>query len=188
MNAQLSRYDRVLNWFKCDVPVEKRWSSTYVINMVCIIWLVGYFAITGFTHYFKLGLTFHDVKCLDGTGYFIFKSRPDELIKGEKYAYSSFGLKPLLADGSTVIKIAAGLPGDKVTVNDQGVFINDKKWGDLNPVVLQKTKRTVQSVTREFVVGKDEVLMMGTLPRSYDGRYTGPVRRTQLTGRAWKLW
>ena len=180
---------RSWQWIRgADIPKEKRWTATYVINMVCIIWLVLFFAITTFTSHFKLGLTFHEVKCLEGTGYFIHKSTPDTVERGDIYAYGAKGMMPLLADGSTVVKIAAGLPGDKVVVNRNGVFINGKKWGSLNPITMSKLHLTNEMVTREFVVGQDEVLMMGNLPRSYDGRYIGPVKRSQLTGRAWKLW
>lgn len=180
---------RTWTWLKgADISPENRWSSTYAINLVCIIWLILYFAITSFTTHFKIGLTFHEVKCLDGTGYFIHKSIPSVVERGEKYSYVSQGLKPILADGSTIVKIAAGLPGDKVHVDQSGVYINGKKWGDLNPITMKKINKTVADVSRDFVVGKDEVLMMGLLPRSYDGRYLGAVKRKQLTGKAWLLW
>lgn len=168
----------------------KRMSPTFVINLVCISAIVIIFLIQWALSCWSLGLDFSPIKCLDGTGYLIHKDTPvaSEIERGSKYAYASHGLEPLLKDGSRVVKIAAGMPGDVIAVNAKGVFINGHWWGALNPITMAHTHRTVASVTRTFTIQPGEVLMLGNLPRSYDGRYWGPVKDDWLVGHAWRLW
>lgn len=165
-------------------------SPTYVINLVCISAMVMIVFIQWALACWSLGLDFAPIKCLPGTAYLIRKAPPaiDEVRRGDLYAYASHGLAPLLKDGSSVVKIAAGLPGDRVDVNARGVFINHRWWGPLNPITMARTHRTVASVTRSFTLKSDEVLMLGTLPRTYDGRYWGPIKASWLLGHAWRVW
>ena len=178
-------------WLKVrgpEIPREKRWSPTFVINLVCISAIVLILLGRGLHDNFRIGLTFAEVKCLDGTGFFIRMSEPDALVRGEVYAYRSRGMAPLLADGTLVVKIAAAVPGDRVRVDATGIAINGVHWGALNATTMEKTDTTLVEIAREYTVPAGQVLMLGTLPRSFDGRYLGPVPDTLLEGRAWRLW
>lgn len=178
-------------WLKIrgpEIPREKRWSPTYVINLVCISAVVLILVGRGIHDNFRIGLTYAEVKCLEGTGFFMRMSQPDTVERGQVYAYRSKGLAPLLADGRLVVKIAAAVPGDKVKVDASGIYINDKLWGALNPITMEKVGITVEAVTKEYTVPEGHVLMLGTLPRSYDGRYAGPVPSYLVEGPAWMLW
>lgn len=74
------------------------------------------------------------------------------------------GLTPL-------VKLRMAGPGDKVAFSAEGLRVNG--------VLLPQSKRQpdiphwVQDGER--VLGPDEVLVMGTVPRSFDSRYFGPV-------------
>lgn len=171
-----------------EIPREKRWSPTYVINLVCISAIVLILVGRGIHDNFRVGLTFAEVKCLEGTGFFMRMSPPDQVERGRVYAYRSKGLAPLLADGRLVVKIAAAVEGDRVKVDDTGIYINGAHWGALNPITMEKVGITPASVSREYTVPEGQVLMLGTLPRSYDGRYIGPVPTYLLEGPAWMLW
>lgn len=178
-------------WLKIrgpEIPREKRWSPTYVINLVCITAIVLILVGRGIHDNFRVGLTFAEVKCLEGTGFFMRMSPPDQVERGKVYAYRSKGMAPLLADGRLVVKIAAAVEGDHVRVDETGIYINGKFWGPLNPITMEKVGISAKAVTREYTVGKGHVLMLGTLPRSYDGRYIGPVPLHLLEGPAWMLW
>lgn len=170
------------------IPRDKRWTPTFVINLVCLTSVALILILQWLTACWSLGLDFAPLKCLNGTGFLIHNDRPSDIVRGRLYAYHSHGLMPLLPDGSPVVKIAAALPGDVILVNAKGVFINGRWWGALNPITLARTHRTVASVTRTFTIQPGQVLMLGDQPRSYDGRYWGPVQQDWMIGHAWKVW
>lgn len=189
--THLSWWDVIANFIRGGKPPPaNRWSPTFVLNLVSGTAIVMILGIQWVTASYALGLTFHDVKCMPGTAYWIAKENLEirDLKRGEIYSYRAQDLLPLVPNGQLMGKVAAALPGDRVDVDANGIRINGEKWGDINPIVLEKAKLTIEEVTRSFVIAEDEVLMLGTLPRSYDGRYWGPVKATQLVGRTWRLW
>ncbi len=189
--TQLSWWDVVANFIRGGKPPPaKRWTPTFVLNLVSGTALVMIVSIQWCTANYAIGLTFHDVKCMPGTVYWIAKEplEIEDLQRGNIYSYRAEHLMPLVPDGQLMGKVAAALPGDRVDVDANGIRINGSKWGDLNAIVLQKSGLSVKDVTRSFVIAKAEVLMLGTLERSYDGRYWGPVKSKQLVGRTWRLW
>lgn len=167
---------------------EKRWSSTYVLNFVSITAIVLIILFEGVISHWRVGLNTQEIKCLPGTAFLVKQTPPDEILRGQIIAYRSSGLTPFLEDGRSVAKIVAALPGDTVVVDAEGIAINGKYWGPLNKTVLDKSGRSVESVSKSYVVGKGELLLLGTLPRSYDGRYWGTIKTNQVIGKAWRLW
>lgn len=170
-------------------PPEKRWSLTYVLNLTSAIAIVGITFFIWFGGGYRLAFMDQPIACIPGHVFFLSLGDIDanQVRRGDLYAFKSIGLEPNLRDGALIVKIAAGLPGDRIDVDAEGISINGQWWGPLTPIVLTNSKRTVESVTRSFVVGADEVLMLGTLPRSYDGRYWGAVKETRLIGKARRL-
>jgi len=176
-----------------DVPPplrgpKKHLTFTFVINMTVGMLMAGMIfseVVGAFVH---VGITNQSIKCLPGTAFIIRQSPPDTYRRGQIIAYRSRGLAPLLPDGQIVAKLVAGVPGDKVEVTAQGISINGTYWGPLNAIVLEKSGKTAESVTRSFEIPEGELLLLGTLPRSYDGRYWGTVKLDQVVGRAWTIW
>ncbi len=166
----------------------KRMSATYVSNLVCGSAVLMILLMNWVTSAWSLGLATQLTKCLPGTAFLISRSVPEEVARGQMVAYASKGLAPLLADGREVVKIVAGVPGDVVQVDDDGVSVNGRQWGPLNPVVMKKAGTSVDKVKRTYRLGDGQFLVLGTMPRSYDGRYWGPIERKQLIGTARVLW
>jgi conjugal transfer pilin signal peptidase TrbI len=193
ISARLARFGAVLaHWIRGGKPPPaKRWSRTFVINLVSGVALVGYVGINLFGSLFTIGINEQDVRCLPGT-VFLESNRPpvhSELSRGTKYWYRSGPeFARFLPLGVPIVKKLAALPGDRVKVDASGIWINDVKWGDLSDHVLHSLGETPASVTRSFVVAADEVLMLGTLPRSLDGRYLGPIKTDRLSGQVWRIW
>lgn len=167
---------------------ETRWKATTVINWVSAGIIAGTVGMHWLNTEWRLGLTFAELRCLEGTAFLIDVEREVAAERGDMLAYRARGLMPIAPDGQVVVKLVAAVPGDRVRVDASGIYINDVKWGELNPITMERTGWTVQRVTREFVVGEGELLMLGDQPRSYDGRYWGPIRINQLEGKAWRLW
>lgn len=165
-----------------------RMSPGYLMNLMAITVIVMIVCIEGVLSFWTLGFTTQVTKCLPGDAYLVTKIVPQTIRRGETIAYRSQGLAPLLPDGATVIKKVAAVPGDVVSVNGDGVWINGSLWGPLNEKVLRNTGRTIAQLERTFVVRPGELVVLGTLPRSYDSRYWGPIRNSQLIGTARNLW
>jgi len=169
-------------------PKKKRVTFTLALNLGFGGLMVGalLFAVIG--AFVRVGIISQSITCLPGTVFVIRQSPPDAYRRGQIIAYHSRGLAPLLPDGYKVAKLVAGLPGDQVEVTPNGISINGTYWGALNPDVLEKSGKTAESVSRSFQIPEGELLLLGSLPRSYDGRYWGTVKRDQVIGQAWRVW
>jgi len=168
--------------------IEKRWSAWTFANIasaVFIAWVLTFEVVGSRWH---LGVDPQEVQCLPYDFFLVSQSAPETVVRGKVYQFKSKGMAPVVKDGTSMAKYAAAVAGDKVDVNGTGIYINGNKWGDLNPATMAKTKTTVNDVTRSYVVPEGKVLMLGSLPRSYDGRYTGLADASQITGRAFPLW
>lgn len=168
---------------------ENRWSKAFVFNLVGGTGLFFLILITGFGSMYSIGINVQSVKCLPGalfisSHHFV---ENDEIQRGKIYWYRSKGLAPLLPDGVPIGKLMAGLPGDQVDVDKDGIRINGVLWGPLNDHVLSTIGKTADEITRSFVIAPDEVLLLGTLPRSLDARYLGPIKASRIEGQSWRV-
>jgi conjugal transfer pilin signal peptidase TrbI len=112
--------------------------------------------------------------------------------RGEYVAFVSKQMEPFYANGTIAVKLVAGVPGDRVTVNETGVSINGRHLGTLLHLKdgerLWRMGRRVADVERDERIPDGHLWMMGTNPRSYDSRYWGYIENEQVIGRAIPLW
>lgn len=117
----------------------------------------------------------------------------DRVVERDEYlAFASMQMEPFYPNGTVAVKAVAGVPGDHITVNTRGVFVNGHHMGKLLHLQegerLWRMGRRVGDVERDEEVPAGHVWMMGTNPRSYDSRYWGYIRNEQVIGRAIPLW
>ena len=116
---------------------------------------------------------------------FLIDKKEKSVEVGELVAFSSQNAAPI-PDGVTLIKRVAGVAGDRVTVKNRFVFINDK------PVALAKpTSRTgeaLQPIT-SVVIPEGFFFALGEHPDSFDSRYARPglIPSNTVRGRAYRL-
>ena len=170
------------------IPRERRWTPMKFINIVSAVFIVWTLAFTYLSENWKLGFDPQVVKCLPEDFFVISRKKPTEVRAGRLYEYTAQGIGPVIADGTRLVKYVAAVAGDRVRVGEEGVFINGKRWGEINPLVLAKTGTQMATIEGEYTVQAGQVLMLGTLPRSYDGRYFGPVEVEQIIGRVYLAW
>ncbi|TXH34438.1 MAG: hypothetical protein E6Q94_04705 [Burkholderiaceae bacterium] len=76
--------------------------------------------------------------------------------------------------GKRIAKVIAGMPGDHVVSNSSGLFINGKFIAKRHPTSLKNlAAKGKQPVDIDRVLAPGELVVIGTLPRSFDSRYWG---------------
>lgn len=165
----------------------QRWSVQRTLT-IGISLLVG-FGVPAylFAEYFRIGYDPQAVRCLPHSVWILNRSAPTSIERGQYIQYIAKGIAPI-ADGALVVKIAAGVPGDRIHVDAEGVSINGAYWGPVNPESLHKAHLSVADITRDLVVPPGKLFVLGTLPRTWDSRYWGLLDDRQIVGRAWPLW
>ena len=130
---------------------------------------------------FAINLT----ESLAGRIFLIDKS--DKSVKpGELVAFSSQNAAPI-PDGITLIKRVAGVPGDRVSVENRFVFINGQ------PVAFAKpTSRTGEPLlpVNSGAIPEGFFFAVGEHPDSFDSRYSPPglIPLNTVRGQAHCLW
>jgi len=166
---------------------RKPWTVWTVINITCAAFLGWTFFYAVLGSVIRIGVDPQSVRCLPWMVYLVRTSAPDHIERSKTYQYIASGI-PLIPDNTKVVKITGAVAGDHVHVDANGISINDVPWGPLNDEVLGKSHLTAQSVTKDYIVQAGDVLMLGTLPHSYDGRYFGPIPDKQIVARAYPIW
>lgn len=88
-------------------------------------------------------------------------------------------------DGKRIVKVVAGLPGDVLEVTNDVAYINGQRWGDLS--LLGSLSASPGAFDRKEVVPDGSVLLLGTTPYSYDGRYYGFVAQSEIKAEAYPI-
>lgn len=169
-------------------PAPRKYSATQFLNIACAVAIVFVLFFTWLQATWHLNVSPQEIRCLPQSYFLVRQKAPDVIERGKIYTYRSVGLEPMLPDNANMGKIAAGVPGDVVRIDAHGVHINGETWGPLNPEVIEKAALDTNSLYAEYTIPEGQYLMLGTLPRSYDGRYWGLVSEAQFIGRAYPLW
>jgi conjugal transfer pilin signal peptidase TrbI len=88
------------------------------------------------------------------------------------------------------VKYVAAVAGDRVQVKDDGIWVNDRYYGRL---WLKDWVRDTFSglhsgwASSTVVVPAGQVLVLGTEPLAFDGRYFGLIPESDIIGRAWPI-
>lgn len=85
------------------------------------------------------------------------------------------------ANGTSFVKYIVGVPGDHVHIGVEGTTINGKRVA--GPLMILPDS-PISSLLRDYVLAPGHYFAVGTSPHSYDSRYWGDVRESQLFGSA----
>jgi conjugative transfer signal peptidase TraF len=85
---------------------------------------------------------------------------------------------------SYMMKRVAAVTDDEVVIAADGVRVNGELLPLSVPRAADKTGRALpRSATNRYTLGASELLLMSDVsPTSFDGRYFGPIHRTQVQG------
>ena len=89
---------------------------------------------------------------------------------------------PSPAGTCAVIKQVAAVAGDRVTIDEQGVWVNGARLKNSAPRPADEAGRPLQLYyLSDYTFGSDEVLLISDYsPASFDGRYFGPLSKIAI--------
>lgn len=108
-------------------------------------------------------------------------------LRGGTFAFKAKGLQPVFPDGTNIVKVMVGLPGDDVSVTEATTVINGEVVGEGLAVATERSLDTARYV-RHGHIEIERYWFMGRTADSFDSRYWGSVARSQLWGRAYPIW
>lgn len=89
--------------------------SVKAVIVLSVLWMAG----TAFASRYRIGYDPQQERCLPQYSVFLIDLKDQELYRGAIYAFSAKGMKPFYDDGTQMVKILSGMPGDTVEVNDK---------------------------------------------------------------------
>lgn len=78
-----------------------------------------------------------------------------------------------LRPGALLLKQVGALPGDRVTITDEGIYLNDRYFGPV--YATDQRGLPVPQQRGSFIVPEGYFLPLTSYQRSFDGRYFGLV-------------
>ncbi|OGT21408.1 MAG: signal peptidase I [Gammaproteobacteria bacterium RIFCSPHIGHO2_02_FULL_42_13] len=88
-----------------------------------------------------------------------------------------------LPEGASMMKHVEAVPGDMVCKSKGAIWINEKRFAQVYRFYTLGKRLPGLSFCEKL--GMDEYLLMSTdIARSFDGRYFGPVKKSDIKGRA----
>lgn len=135
---------------------------------------------------YRIGIDPQTVRCLPDVRAVAIDLTASPPKRGGLVAFAAQGLEPAFEDGTLLVKILAGLPGDQVAVTEQAVTVNGKTFAHGLALAASLGHQPADYV-RSYTVPDAHFIALGDGPQSLDSRYYGPVPLAQVRGRAWKL-
>ena len=168
----------MLENFKLLIQTVALWIRSHALGLI-----IGACLTTLFISRFQFAINL--TESLAGHVFLIDKN--DKTVKpGELVAFSSQNAAPI-PDGITLIKRVAGVPGDRVSVENCFVFINDQPVASAKP-----TSRTGEPLRpiNSGAIPEGFFFAVGEHPDSFDSRYATPglINLNTVRGQAYCLW
>ncbi|WP_242470174.1 signal peptidase I [Thiococcus pfennigii] len=167
------------------VPRRKPWPGFLWRAGFALLVLLGVGAYL--TERFRLGYDDQDRQCLPPHRWFLIDRHDRDPARDALLAFAARGLAPYFDDGQTLIKRAAGLPGDRIQVGPQTVRINGEAVAE-GLALAGTLARPPSAFFRDEPVPPGHLWMMGATADSFDSRYWGFLPHRQVIGRAYGLW
>lgn len=141
----------------------------------------------GFMNRYRIGIDPQNEKCLPGYTVYLIDLNDRSLQRGAIYSFHAKNLQPLYKDGTRMVKILAGMPGDVVEIDHSwNTTVNGEVVGE----GLQLARRLNLDESQFYgkrTLTEGHYWFMGQSPFSFDSRYWGTVNDEQIIGRAYPL-
>ena len=167
-------------------PPRQRSFRRFLLRAVPLSILMGA-GVLYLTDRYRIGVDGQENPCLPDARVSIIDTADHAVGRGELIAFTAHGLEPLITDGTVMVKMVMGVPGDVIEIGLDVVRVNGVVVGE-GLDLAGTLRRSADSFVGSFVVLPGFVFPMGLTRDSYDGRYFGPVPEIAFVGQAWGLW
>lgn len=152
------------------------------------LFLAGSLPISAIGSFYRVGVDIQQRQCLPWKWYLITVGRPDVVHRGDiLVAVMKYGRMGHGFDGQKITKMVFALPGDTFEVRNDFAYVNGQQVG-LKMDLIEKLGKKPGSFDRKEIVPAGQMLLLGTEPRSFDGRYWGFVPENEIVAKATPLW
>lgn len=140
-----------------------------------------------FTARYHVGLDTQEVKCIGNYTFFLVDRGNTVLERGGIYSFEARGVAPYFAEGTQMVKVLLGVPGDHIAINeDAQVTINGERVASGLPL-SEDLGADPSNFMGEMVLQEGHYWFMGESGVSFDSRYWGTVEEEQIIGRAYPI-
>ncbi|WP_077749535.1 S26 family signal peptidase [Pseudomonas sp. FSL W5-0299] len=144
-------------------------------------------SVVALTSRFSLAIATQESLCLPPYRVWVIDKTDREPVRGDIFAFKSKGLSPLFVDGTTVVKVLKGMPGDSVAVGLSETRINNQVVAHGLDVAAQQGIDPARYV-RDTTIAPDRFWFFGETADSFDSRYWGSAGYEQIMGKAYPIW
>ncbi|MGI2205202.1 S26 family signal peptidase [Shewanella oncorhynchi] len=162
---------------------KANWQHTYLLPF-CIAAVMAT-AMTWFSHSYKLILVLNSDKCLPGS-VFVVDTQQKKVNSGELVMFKS-PQTDILPAGINIIKLVAGVEGDRVDIGRFSVTNKNHKFPAPIDSAANALNIDVQKLIGTRTVENGGIFVLGTEPGSYDSRFFGSIKTQQVIGRAYLI-
>lgn len=154
------------------IVLTNLWTSSYQINVSSSI-------PKGL--YEKVDIDIENIWSIRTGNYVAFCTPVTPLFKEAHERGYFFGFGECPENMGVLIKIVKGEEGDKITINNDGVFVNGKLLNNSKPLFFDSKNRHIKPwIVENYKLKNKEFLLMGDNALSFDSRYYGPIKKEQI--------
>ena len=135
---------------------------------------------------YRLGIDWQVERCLPDTHAVLIDLRSEMPERNELIAFRGRGLEPLFADGTHMVKILVGVPGDRIEITPDRTTVNSVEVAS-GLHLAGRLDQPPEAFARSFTVPEDHYFGAGKSDNSFDSRYFGLIKQDQVIGKAWRL-
>jgi len=143
--------------------------------------------VVGLAHRYTLAIATQASLCLPPYRVWVIDKWDKNPVRGEIFAFAAKGLSPVFSDGTTIVKVLKGMPGDVADVSLTQTTINGTVVGTGLQVAVDKGIEP-QRYVRSGSIDEGRYWFFGNTEDSFDSRYWGSVGSSQFIGRAYPIW
>lgn len=160
--------------------------STFLPKALAVC-LLAAAAVLWFQSRFMIGIDSQMVRCLPDHEFFLVDKEKLTIARDQIVAYKAVGLTPFFQDGTMMAKVIRGVPGDVLTITQEGVFINQVEISTGFPL-LNRLPYGIEDLVKDEIIPPGKYFLAAPASESFDSRYWGYVDESQFIGNVTPIW
>ncbi len=151
--------------------------------IVTVILVIGFQYIAG---RYRIGIDWQVERCLPDTRVVLIDLHSSLPVRNGLIAFRGRGLAPFFEEGTPMVKILVGLPGDRIEVTQASTTVNGVEVATGLHLATRLGQKP-EAFARVISVPTGHYFAVGISETSFDSRYFGLIKQEQILGKAWRL-